>query len=255
MQTKADGESKNLKIELISCSHFEGAQQRKHVSFDEFSLVLTKFSMRKGKLRERATSPISSMNIEHMNNVCCASMCSRLEHFIRWVMRVCVGGSKSMCKHILLYYDKVDGWSMFESLCKALFVHMCLSVYVHVDWLQRQEIASIQANHFLFKQKFCVQHTYAKYTFYGIPFHSIPYGILDESSQPSWWSEGARHAHNVHRLRTERTCECACIVCDISISESKWLSLLDRIFSTQYTNSIPQVFEQHKQTNKYIGLH
>lgn len=85
---------------------------------------------------------------------------------------------------------------------------------------------------------------------YSIPFNSIWY--FGWVIATSWWSEGARHAHNVHRLRTERTCECACIVCDISISESKWLSLLDRIFSTQYTNSIPQVFEQN--TSKQISI-
>lgn len=112
---------------------------------------------------------------------------------------VCVG--VSMCKHILLYNKTVDGWSMFESLCKALFIHTCM------DWLQRQEIASIHANHFLFKQrkKNSVQHTH-----FGV-FHMV----LDESST-SWWSEGARHAHNIRRvLKTERTWVCV-HVCDIS---------------------------------------
>lgn len=116
-------------------------------SFDEFSLVLTKFSMRKKPSRTKI-SPFSSMNIWTKCVRLRASVCSRLEHFIRWKMcgrvQVCVN---TFCYYYTYSRRLIDVWIAVRS------------TFHGTDWLHRQEIASIHANHFLFKQNF-VQHVH-----------------------------------------------------------------------------------------------
>lgn len=99
-------------------------------------------------LNEKKISPFSSMNIWTMCVHRCAAGSSTLSG--ERCVCVCVWAGASMCKHILLLlYSRrlIDVWIAVRS------------TFHGTDWLHRQEIASIHANHFLFKQNF-VQHVH-----------------------------------------------------------------------------------------------
>lgn len=150
-------------------------ERNEDVSFDQFSLLA--LSPNEERRKSIYHSQAWCMRTMSVNVNVCASLCSRLSSTLSGVW-VCV---------CIIYACRAWVWSMFESLCKALF-----NIWLGCTRTQRQEIASIHANHFYSNQTFL--YAAMLYSIWYWMSHHINI-IVTVSPPSSHEREGARHFH------------------------------------------------------------